>query len=127
MEFRNATSIYLQIADTICEYILSHKWKAGEKIPSVRELAVLMEVNANTIMRTYDYLVRENIISNRRGIGFYVNEDAITHITGQRRVRFMEQELPIIFKNMQWLGISMQDMEQLYNQYNTQENEKIQQ
>lgn len=127
MEFRNTSSIYLQIADTICEYILSHKWEAGEKIPSVRELAVLMEVNANTIMRTYDYLVRENIISNRRGIGFYVNEEAIEHITLQRKARFMEQDLAVIFKNMQLLGISMQEIEQLYNQYNTHKNEKVQQ
>ena len=53
MEFGKDQAIYLQIADLICENILSGEWAAETKIPSVRELAINLEVNPNTVMRTY--------------------------------------------------------------------------
>ncbi|HEV7378757.1 MAG TPA: GntR family transcriptional regulator, partial [Dyadobacter sp.] len=56
MEFKDKQSIYLQIADYICEQILLAKWPPGERIPSVRDLASTLEVNPNTVMRTYDFL-----------------------------------------------------------------------
>jgi DNA-binding transcriptional regulator YhcF (GntR family) len=56
MQFRESNAIYLQIADYICERILLQQWKAGERIPAVRELAVQLEVNPNTVMRTYEFL-----------------------------------------------------------------------
>ena len=53
MEFKDTQSIYLQIADLFCENILLKKWKPGDRIPSVREMAVNIEVNPNTVMRTF--------------------------------------------------------------------------
>ena len=72
MEFKDKQSIYLQIADYICEQILLGKWPPGERIPSVRELAGLMEVNPNTVMRTFDFLQNKEIIFAVE----YINDNA---------------------------------------------------
>ena len=56
MDFKETQAIYLQIVDLVCDHIVTGKWKAQERIPSVRELGVQLEVNPNTVMRAYDYL-----------------------------------------------------------------------
>ena len=66
MEFREKEAIYMQIADEFAVKILLSKWKADEKVPSVRQLAIELEVNPNTVMRTYAYLQENNIIYNKR-------------------------------------------------------------
>lgn len=62
----NNKAIYLQIADKICDDILTGHFLAGARIPSVREYAASLEVNANTVMRSYEYLERLGVIFNRR-------------------------------------------------------------
>ena len=84
MEFRETQSIYLQIADYVCEKILLKEWPPGERIPSVRELAIQLEVNPNTVMRTYEFLQNESIIFNQRGIGFFAAASTISTVTRQR-------------------------------------------
>ena len=54
MEFSQSQAIYLQIADFVCEKILLKEWPPESRIPSVRELAVQLEVNPNTVMRTFE-------------------------------------------------------------------------
>ena len=56
MEFDQHKPIYLQIADAICERILTGQWPEGDRIPSVRECGVSLEVNPNTVARSYDEL-----------------------------------------------------------------------
>ena len=74
MEFGDSNAIYLQIADQLSENILLRKWSPGDRIPSVRELAVSVEVNPNTVMRTFNYLQEKGIIYNKRGIGYFVSD-----------------------------------------------------
>ncbi|TCD27865.1 GntR family transcriptional regulator [Pedobacter psychrodurus] len=116
MEFRDNKAIYLQIAEYVCEHILLGKWKADEKVPSVRELAVEMEVNPNTVMRTYELLQNKNIINNKRGIGFFVEEGAIDNVKNYRKQQFIIDELPVVFRNIYLLDISFDELE---NQYKT--------
>lgn len=117
MEFRDNKAIYLQIADYVCEGILLSKWKSDEKVPSVRELAVDLEVNPNTVMRTYDMLQTKNIISNKRGIGFFVNEDAVANVKSYRKVQFMDEELPVVFRNIYLLNVGFDELESRYNTF----------
>jgi DNA-binding transcriptional regulator YhcF (GntR family) len=77
MQFRASIAIYLQIAEYICERILLKQWKTGERIPALRELAVQLEVNPNTVMRTFEFLQAQSIIYNQRGIGYFVSPDAL--------------------------------------------------
>jgi DNA-binding transcriptional regulator YhcF (GntR family) len=120
MQFRESVSIYLQIADYICEKILLKQWKVEERIPSVRELAMQLEVNPNTVMRTYEFLQQQNIIYNQRGIGYFVSSDAIKNATQYRKTEFMENELPVLFRNMYMLGMDAQELIPRFETYKKQ-------
>lgn len=117
MQFRETQSIYLQIADYVCEKILLKEWIAGERIPSVRELAVQLEVNPNTIMKTYEFLQQEAIIFNQRGIGFFAAGNAIEQATRYRRDWFVEKDLPQVFRSLYLLGMDPEELKPLYQQF----------
>ena len=120
MQFRESIAIYLQIADYICERILLQQWKTGERIPAVRELAVQLEVNPNTVMRTYEFLQGQNIIHNQRGIGYFVSPEAAQNAMQYRKTEFIEKELPNIFRNLYTLGMDMEELRSRYETFKTQ-------
>ena len=105
MEFNSNRSIYLQICDAICEQILSGTLRPDERIPSVREYGAEIGVNPNTIMRSYEKLTADGIIYNRRGIGYFISENALETVLEAQRKEFMEEELPQILRRMKLLGI----------------------
>lgn len=117
MEFKNNEAIYMQIADYISEQILLGRWAAQEKIPSVRELSGNLEVNPNTVMRSYDQLQQAEIIFNKRGIGFFVSAEAVPLIKQHQRDRFLNEELPVFFRKIHLLGISIDDLQLKYQHY----------
>ena len=117
MEFRDNKAIYLQIAEYVCEHILLENWKIDEKVPSVRELAVQMEVNPNTVMRTYELLQNKNIINNKRGIGFFVAEDATENARNYKKTMFIDDELPVLFRNMYLLSIGLDELKTKYETF----------
>ena len=106
MEFDSNKPIWLQIYDTICDRILSGQLAPGERIPSVREYGAEIGVNPNTVMRTWEKLTSDNIIFNRRGIGYFVQEDARETITAAQKKYFMENEVPAFIRRMRLLGIN---------------------
>lgn len=110
MEFRSPQAIYLQIADLIVERILRGQWKQGDRIPSVRETAAELEVNPNTVMRTYTHLQDSGILETQRGIGYFVAEDGSRKALALERERFLKDELPSIFKRLELLGFSAEDL-----------------
>jgi GntR family transcriptional regulator len=117
MEFGDHNAIYLQIADLFCENILLQKWNAGDRIPSVREMAVDIEVNPNTVLRTFTYLQEKGIIFNKRGIGYFVSDDGLKKTKTLRKEDFVNQELPKIFKTMRLLNLTMEDLNTYYQQF----------
>ncbi len=117
MEFRDNQPIYLQIAEYVCEQILLQKWKLGDKIISIRELAVTIEVNPNTVQRAYDFLQQNNIITNKRGVGYFTEPDAMGQILSFRREQFMENELPVFLRNLYLLKIDIKEIKTLYEQF----------
>lgn len=117
MEFNQSQAIYLQIGDYICEQILLERWKENDRILSVRELGVTLQVNPNTVMRTFDFLQNSEIIFNKRGVGYFVADQAKKKIIDYRRKQFMEQELPVLFKNMNLLGMTIEDLKEKYEEY----------
>ena len=120
-DFRDDRAIYLQMADRICDDILYGKYTAGERVPSVRELSVMLGVNANTVVRTYDALTSDGIIQTRRGpydaltsdgiiqtrrgLGYFVTDDARDRILSVRKRRFLEETLPEVARQARLLGI----------------------
>ncbi|MES2004620.1 MAG: GntR family transcriptional regulator [Bacteroidota bacterium] len=117
MEFNNQQPIYLQIAELICDKILLKVFREDERIPSVREMAVQLEVNPNTVMRTYEYLQGKEIITNKRGVGYYVATDGILKATDLRKTEFLSVELPRIFNTAQLLNISIEELQKQYNTF----------
>ncbi|HEY5590421.1 MAG TPA: GntR family transcriptional regulator [Paludibacter sp.] len=117
MEFKENQTIYLQIGDYVCEQILLGRWKEGDRILSVRELGVALQVNPNTVMRSFDFLQNNEIIFNKRGVGYFVLEQAKNKIIDYRRKQFLEHELPVIFKTMNLLGMTIEDINTQYNAY----------
>ena len=120
MQFRESQAIYLQIADFVCEKVLLREWPPGERIPSVRELAVQLEVNPNTIMRTYEFLQQKDIISNQRGIGFFVSQDSVRLAAQYRKEMFIEKDLPQVFRSLFLLGMDPDELKPRYEKYRKQ-------
>jgi GntR family transcriptional regulator len=116
MEFKENKAIYLQIADYVCEQVLLGKWSEG-KIPSVRELAVILEVNPNTVMRTYELLQNKEIITIKRGIGFFTTDEADKKIKIYRKEQFIHSELPAVFKNIYLLNIQFEELNERYQKF----------
>ena len=114
MNFKDKEAIYLQIAAYVSEHITLSKWLPEEKIPSVRDLAMELQVNPNTVMRTYEYLQNQEIIFNKRGLGLFVSPDAIAKINIIRKERFLQQELPDFFRSLYLLDISLDDVQKRY-------------
>jgi DNA-binding transcriptional regulator YhcF (GntR family) len=117
MQFTASQAIYLQIAKIMEEKILRKEWAAEERIPSVRDLAVAMEVNPNTVVRTYEILQQKEIIYNKRGIGYFVSENACSIIQQEWKKNFKEQDLPEFFKTISLLDFSIDEIKSLYEQY----------
>jgi GntR family transcriptional regulator len=114
MEFENNQAIYLQIADYICEKILCQEWPVGERIPSVREMAISVAVNPNTVMRTYTYLEDAGIISMRRGIGYFLSQDAYVKTLKLKKAVFLKQEVPRFLKKAKLLNINFQELKKQF-------------
>ena len=117
MEFRDKQAIYMQIADYFGDNILQTKWMADEKVPSVRQLAVELEVNPNTVMRTYTHLQDTGIIYNKRGIGYFVSPNAKNILLDMIKQQFIEVELPEFYRKMQLIGLSFKDLEKMFNNW----------
>lgn len=105
MNFQNDKAIYLQMAERLCDEIVAGHYAEDDRIPSVREYAALLEVNVNTAVKAYEQLAREDIIYQRRGLGYFVTPGALDRIRDERRRAFIDATLPQLFKQMRLLDI----------------------
>lgn len=117
MQFKENNAIYLQIADRLCDEMLAGKYKPEERIPSVREIGAALEVNPNTVMRSFDFLQMHGIIFNKRGVGYFVASDALETIRKMRRETFMNEIVPDVYKQMELLGISLDEVVDMFKSY----------
>ena len=101
-EFNTTKPIYLQMADRIHRQIVSNELRTGEKLPSVREMALTYSVNPNTIQRTYSELEREGIVETKRGQGTFVTEQEDRLV--QLRERLKQEQILMFVQVMQEMG-----------------------
>jgi GntR family transcriptional regulator len=116
MEFSQPKGIYLQIADQLRGRILEGEWAEGERIPSIRELAVEIGVNPNTVTKTYQTLTELDVIETQRGRGYFVAEKARQKILGDMREEFVREELPQLFRTMRLLEFSLDELVAKFNE-----------
>ena len=117
MNFKDNKAIYLQIADRIGDQILSGTLTPEGKVPSVRELAAEIEVNANTVARTYDHLQQSGVIYTKRGLGYFVSPEAKEKIVASRREQLMQGEMDYFLGQLKAVGITPAELQSLYSDY----------
>ena len=110
MEFSEPRGIYLQIADQIRDRILQGEWQSGERIPSIRELAIELGVNPNTVTKSYQALLDWGIVANQRGRGYFVSDRAAERALTAMREEFVRDELPKVVRAMETLGIGIDEL-----------------
>ncbi|MDE6120666.1 MAG: GntR family transcriptional regulator [Muribaculaceae bacterium] len=110
MDFKTDRPIYRQITDYAFGCILGGTWRPGEKVPSVRELAVELAVNSHTVLKAYDQLQSREIIVARRGMGFFLAENAPESVMAVLREEFFESTVPALSEQMRRLGISAEEL-----------------
>ena len=113
IDFKATKGIFQQIADNLCHRILEGKLPPGERVPSVRDLAVEFEVNRNTLLRTYSILEEAGVIVNKRGIGFFVAENASEIIRNNEKKEFFSADLPEFIRKVQLLKLTETDLSEL--------------
>lgn len=108
IEFDNNQPIYLQIMNYMKGEIVTGKLKPGDKIPSVRELAADLQINPNTVQRTFQELERETIVETRRGMGRYVTGNEQTILTIKKEMA--QDVLDRFIRGMQELGFQSEEI-----------------
>lgn len=116
-EFDSTSAIYLQVADLMTEKILTGEWLPLERVPSVREVASLVKVNPNTVMRSFAHLQENEIIFNKRGVGYFVSENGKKLIERNKKIEFIDLKLPKVFREATILAITPDDLAKLYQNY----------
>ena len=108
--WNDTTPIYLQLKDRVIGMMLDGVLKAGDALPSVRQVAAEYQLNPITVSRAYQELVDDQLVEKRRGIGMYVTEGASEKLLASERERFLREEWPALLERIRRLGL---DLDQL--------------
>ena len=114
MEFKDNIPIYLQIKQYLYRQIVTGELKPGQKIPSVRELAV-QTVNVNTVQRALQQMNVEGILYTKRGEGNFVTED--TDLLEKTKQELINDELNKFVQSMNDLGVSNDQIHDILSAY----------
>jgi GntR family transcriptional regulator len=88
------TPLYAQLERAIRFAIATERLRVGERLPTVRQLAVDLRINANTVAKVYTELEREGVLETRRGVGTFVRTRDLPVLRGRRSDR--ERELRLL-------------------------------
>ena len=102
--------IYLQVKERVLGMMLDGILKAGDALPSVRQVAADYQLNPITVSRAYQELVDDNLVEKRRGIGMYVTEGASEKLLASERERFLREEWPAMVERIRQLGLSLDQL-----------------
>ncbi|MCX7124679.1 MAG: GntR family transcriptional regulator, partial [Gammaproteobacteria bacterium] len=83
---------------------------------SIRESAAILEVNPNTVTRSYSYLEELGVIKIQRGVGYFVTENATKTILNLKKKRFFSEELPLLFDTMKLMGVDIKEIIKIYRE-----------
>lgn len=115
MEFKDNIPIYLQIEQYLYRQIALGKMKAGEKIPSVRKLALELTVNVNTVQRALQEMNTQGILYTKRGEGNFITED--TELLSKTKQSLINNELDEFVQNMEKLGVKKDKLVSTLTEY----------
>jgi GntR family transcriptional regulator len=104
------TPIYRQLKDKVVGMMLEGALKAGDPLPSVRQIAAEYQLNPITVSKAYQELVDDNLVEKRRGIGMYVTEGASEKLLASERERFLSEEWPALLERIRQLGLNLEQL-----------------
>jgi DNA-binding transcriptional regulator YhcF (GntR family) len=126
MNYPGNQSIFIQIADRVCERALNGEYLPDSRIPSIRELAVEMNVNPNTVVRSFERLQQHGIIYNKRGVGYFISPQAREKIHELRHFHLTDEVLPSVFKELRLLGVGPDELTKAFQSYlSTAKNDSV--
>ena len=108
MEFNQNVPIYLQIIDLFKRKIVMNEYKPGQKIESVRELALKLEVNPNTVQTALSELERMGIVKSERTIGRFISMDET--LFKQMRAEIIEEKINTFLNELSEMGLSIDEV-----------------
>lgn len=112
IELSSGRPVYQQLADQVKFAIASGRLRPGDRLPTVRDVAVQVRVNRNTIARVYSELEREGILYTRAGQGTFVN-DGPSRLHSDEQRRQLEQSVDDFLTSAKLFGLSEADVLQL--------------
>ena len=104
------TPIYRQLKEKVLEMMLDGDLKAGDALPSVRQVAADYQLNPITVSKAYQELVDDHLVEKRRGIGMYMTEGASEKLLASERERFMREEWPAMVERIRRLGLNVDQL-----------------
>ncbi len=104
------TPIYRQLKARVVEMILDGTLKAGDALPSVRQIAADYQLNPITVTRAYQELVEEDLVEKKRGIGMFISEGATEKLFARERDRFVRDEWPAVVGRIRRLGLDLAEL-----------------
>lgn len=117
MIYYSDKAIFVKIAERLCDDILADRYKEGDRVPSVRELAAEYEVNTNTALRAFEVMQRDDILVQQRGIGMLVAKGARRKILAARKKEFLQKEMPDFLRRLDLLGLTLDDVATAWHGY----------
>ena len=109
-EWTDDQPIYRQLRDKVVNSILDGSLKEGEPLPSVRSVAVELQINPITASKAYQELVMESLVEKRRGLGMFVVEGARKKLLEDEKRHFLEEEWPRIVQRIESLGLTAEEL-----------------
>ena len=117
VDSRSPTPIYAQLDRAIRAAIATGALEPGAQLPTVRQLAVDLAVNANTVARVYAQLEKEGILETRRGVGTFVREVPTPQVAWARRERELRELIRRFVGDAAVLGFTLPELiDQLRNE-----------
>lgn len=114
MRFSDDRPIFVQIAELFADDIVAGRIPPGARLPSARDIAASLEVNPNTAARALQALAESGVARAERGTGYYVLDDGTKTARDVKRSRFLGEDVPRLFRSMEDLGVSFEEIESLW-------------
>lgn len=108
MKFDDKVPIYFQIKNYLYHQIVTGILQPGEKLPSVRQLAIDVTANVNTVQRALTEMLSEEIIVSQRGKGNFVTTDVDS--IQQLRNQLVEEQLSLMYKELHALNLTDEEI-----------------
>ncbi|HKW11348.1 MAG TPA: GntR family transcriptional regulator [Gemmatimonadaceae bacterium] len=112
VDLADPTPIYAQLERVIRAEIATGRLGAGSRLPTVRQLAVELRINANTVAKVYSGLERAGVLSTQRGVGTFVREHAEPHakVNARERERLLNQVTDRLLADAHAFGLDIDEV-----------------